>query len=152
MVNPYKSRGRCKSLLRRFFVIVMVLGGAPLLLGDVYRLSASSLEVSPAVGPHTVETATSYKIARDLSAITSLDPTHYYRVPRETILDLLYGSLRDFLADYFVEEGGKRHVLTLKPDLKFASGNPITAQDLAFTIKRAIRLSQLPRDHYVQFD
>lgn len=155
MVNPYKSRGRYKSLFRRFFVIVMVLGGSPLLLGDVYRVlasSSSSSEVSSSVGPHAVETAKSYKIARDLSAITSLDPTHYYRVPREPILDLLYGSLRDFLADYFVEEGGKRHVLTLKPDLKFASGNPITAQDLAFTIKRAIRLSQLPRDHYVQFD
>ena len=46
---------------------------------------------------------------------------------------------------------GKTYTFKLKPDLKFASGNPITAEDVAYSFQRAVKLDKRPAFILTQF-
>ena len=43
-----------------------------------------------------------------------------------------------------VSDDGLTYTFKLKPDLKFASGNPITAEDVAWSFERAVKLNKSP--------
>ncbi|MFK8252907.1 ABC transporter substrate-binding protein [Ancylobacter terrae] len=53
----------------------------------------------------------------------------------------LYGDLAE---SWTVSPDGKTFTFKLKPGLVFASGNPITAEDVAFSIQRAVKLDKSP--------
>ena len=45
------------------------------------------------------------------------------------------GLIADLVEEYEVLEGGKVYVISLKPDLKWHDGYPVTAEDILFTIQ-----------------
>jgi peptide/nickel transport system substrate-binding protein len=60
----------------------------------------------------------------------------------------LYG---DVAKSWTVSTDGKTFSFELKPGLKFASGNPLTAQDVAFSLQRAVLLDKTPAFILTQF-
>ncbi|MFC4626225.1 ABC transporter substrate-binding protein [Daeguia caeni] len=50
-----------------------------------------------------------------------------------------------------VSEDGLTYTFKLKPGIKFASGNPLTAADVAYTFERAVRLDKSPAFILTQF-
>src|SRR3954449_5205053 len=51
------------------------------------------------------------------------------------------GSIAD---SWTVSDDGLTYTFKIKPGLKFASGNPITAKDVAFSFERAVKLDKSP--------
>ena len=60
----------------------------------------------------------------------------------------LYG---DVAKSWTVSTDGKTFSFELKPGLKFASGNPLTAEDVAFSLQRAVLLDKTPAFILTQF-
>ncbi|MBB4019757.1 peptide/nickel transport system substrate-binding protein [Chelatococcus caeni] len=74
----------------------------------------------------------------------------YDRLVRFDVADpsKLYGDLAE---SWTVSEDGKTYTFKLKPGLKFASGNPLTADDVAFSLQRAVKLDLSPAFILTQF-
>lgn len=60
----------------------------------------------------------------------------------------LYG---DVAKSWTVSKDGKTFSFEIKPGLKFASGNPLTADDVAFSLQRAVLLDKTPAFILTQF-
>ena len=89
------------------------------------------------------------------SGFSTLDPGHVYEKYPQLIANACYENLFKFyenngtpqpcLADsYEFSEGGLTLTVTLKDGLNFASGNPITSADVAFSINRTKNLKGNP--------
>jgi peptide/nickel transport system substrate-binding protein len=74
----------------------------------------------------------------------------YDRLVRYDVADpsKLYGDLAQ---SWTISDDGKTYSFTLKPDLRFASGNPITAEDVAFSLQRAVAIDKSPAFILTQF-
>jgi peptide/nickel transport system substrate-binding protein len=57
----------------------------------------------------------------------------------------------DLAASWSVADDGLTYTFKLKPGLKFASGNPITAADVAYSFERAVKLDKSPAFIISQF-
>lgn len=57
----------------------------------------------------------------------------------------------DLAESWTVSDDGLTYTFKLKPGLKFASGNPITAEDVAYSFERAIKLDKSPAFILSQF-
>ena len=57
----------------------------------------------------------------------------------------------DVAESWTVSDDGLTYTFKLKPGLKFASGNPITADDVAWSFERAIKLDKSPAFILTQF-
>jgi peptide/nickel transport system substrate-binding protein len=61
-------------------------------------------------------------------------------------------KIKGDLADsWTVSDDGLTYTFKLKPGLKFASGNPITAEDVAWSFERAVKLDKSPAFILTQF-
>ena len=57
----------------------------------------------------------------------------------------------DLAESWTVSDDGLTYTFKLKPGLKFASGNPITAEDVAYSFERAVKLDKSPAFILTQF-
>ncbi|WP_077960067.1 ABC transporter substrate-binding protein [Ensifer adhaerens] len=57
----------------------------------------------------------------------------------------------DLAESWTVSDDGLTYTFKLKPDLKFASGNPVTAEDVAWSFERAVKLDKSPAFILTQF-
>jgi peptide/nickel transport system substrate-binding protein len=57
----------------------------------------------------------------------------------------------DIAESWTVSDDGLTYTFKLKPGLKFASGNPITAQDVAWSFERVVKLDKSPAFILTQF-
>ncbi len=57
----------------------------------------------------------------------------------------------DLAESWTVSEDGLTYTFKLKPGLKFASGNPITAEDVAWSFERVVKLDKSPAFILTQF-
>jgi peptide/nickel transport system substrate-binding protein len=57
----------------------------------------------------------------------------------------------DIAKSWTVSPDGKTYTFELKDGLKFASGNPLTAEDVAFSLQRAVILDKTPAFILTQF-
>ena len=60
-------------------------------------------------------------------------------------------SIGDLAESWTVSDDGMTYTFKLKPGLKFASGNPITAEDVAYSLERAVKLDKSPAFILTQF-
>ncbi len=93
----------------------------------------------------------------------SLDPAKAFEISGHGMINLLYDTLITFEADNFLHpipalaeswelsDDGKTWTFHLRNDVKFSSGNPLTADDVIFSFIRAIRLQCLPAWKLSQF-
>ncbi len=77
--------------------------------------------------------------ANTYSKLVALDPSDTSKVVGE------------LAASWTVSDDGLTYTFKLKPGLKFASGNPITAADVAFSFERAVKLDKSPAFLLTQF-
>lgn len=95
-------------------------------------------------------------IARNLTAFLSLDPQEAFEIASGDTLNNLYLRLvqhdpLDFskivpgvAESWKAAPDGKQIVFQIRKDLKFQSGNPVTAGDAAFSLQRGILLDKQP--------
>ena len=102
-------------------------------------------------------------IAAAIDDIISLDPGSALEVTSGEILGNTYDRLvrlnkqdpskldPDIAESWKISDDGKTYTFKLKPGLVFASGNPVTAEDVAFSIKRTVVLAKSPAFQLLQF-
>ncbi|MGI2030970.1 ABC transporter substrate-binding protein [Rhizobium panacihumi] len=85
------------------------------------------------------ELSTAEVTANSYSKLVGLDPADTSKV------------VGDLAESWTVSDDGLTYTFKLKPDLKFASGNPLTAEDVAFSFERAVKLDKSPAFLLTQF-
>ncbi|WP_347266361.1 ABC transporter substrate-binding protein [Paracoccus sp. (in: a-proteobacteria)] len=96
-------------------------------------------------------------IAAQIDDIISLDPGQSFEFSGQDVIHNLYDRLVDFdpldlkagikpsLAEAWeVSEDGKTITLTMREGVKFQSGNPVRAEDAAWSLQRAVKLNKSP--------
>lgn len=101
--------------------------------------------------------------AWQIDDIISLDPAEVFEFTASEVLGNSYQPLVGYnvndVSDIFgviaesweVSEDGKTFSFVIKPDLQFASGNPITAADPVYSLQRAVKLDKSPAFILTQF-
>lgn len=103
-------------------------------------------------------------IANRIDDITTLDPAQSFEFAGSDVNRNVYGKLVNFdplnlsagyepdLADSWeVSEDGKSITFTMREGVTFHSGNPVTAQDAEFSLRRVILLNKTPSFILTQF-
>jgi peptide/nickel transport system substrate-binding protein len=95
-------------------------------------------------------------MGKAIEDIVSLDPAESYEVSNAEAIGNLYdrlvesdprtpGALRAGLAERWEVDGeGRVFTFHLRPGARFASGDPVTAADAAFSLERALKLDLAP--------
>ncbi len=83
------------------------------------------------------------------SNIETLDPTQWTDVTSMVPMQEIYDTLVEYnpystrlqpgLASWTVSPDGKTYTFTLKKDIKFSNGDPVTAQDVIYSLNRVTR-------------
>ncbi|WIY24640.1 ABC transporter substrate-binding protein [Parasedimentitalea psychrophila] len=103
-------------------------------------------------------------IANRIDDITTLDPAQSFEFAGSDVLRNIYGRLVNFdpldldagyqadLAEsWTVSEDGRTITFTMRDGVKFHSGNPVRAEDVAFSFKRVVALNKTPSFILTQF-
>ena len=102
-------------------------------------------------------------VASAFDDIISLDPAEAFEISAGELMGNGYDRLlrydvadpsklvADLAKGWKVSEDGKTYSFELKPGLKFASGNAITAEDVVFSLQRAVLLDKTPAFILTQF-
>lgn len=101
--------------------------------------------------------------AWSIDDVISLDPAEVFEFTASEILGNSYQPLVGYdvndVSDIFgviaesweVSADGKTFTFNIRPDMKFASGNPITAADAVYSLTRAVKLDKSPAFILTQF-
>ena len=103
-------------------------------------------------------------IANRIDDITTLDPAQSFEFAGADVIRNIYGKLVNFdpanldagyqpdLAEsWTVSEDGRTITFTMREGVTFQSGNPVRAEDAAFSLKRAVILNKTPSFIITQF-
>ncbi|NKB27761.1 MAG: ABC transporter substrate-binding protein [Rhodobacteraceae bacterium] len=103
-------------------------------------------------------------IANRIDDITTLDPAQSFEFAGSDVIRNVYGKLVNFdplnldagyqpdLAEsWTVSEDGKSITFTMREGVMFHSGNPVTAADAEFSLRRAVILNKTPSFILTQF-
>ena len=102
-------------------------------------------------------------VALAFDDIISLDPAEVFEISAGELMGNAYDRLLrydvndpskllpDLATQWSVSADGKTYSFTLKPGVKFASGNPLTAEDVVFSLHRAVLLDKTPAFILTQF-
>ncbi|GMQ75287.1 MAG: ABC transporter substrate-binding protein [Gammaproteobacteria bacterium] len=117
-------------------------------------------------GVSTVQAETpknTFVMAKDISDIITLDPAEVFELSGGEIIANLYDRLMMFEPEdltklvggvaesWEVSGDGKSITFKIRPGLKFHSGNPVTAEDVAFSLQRVVKLNKTPAFIVTQF-
>jgi len=132
-----------------------------------FRILAAGAAISAimmATGPAwTATPQDTLVIAWAFDDIITLDPAESFELSTGEILGNGYDRLvrldindtskvvNDIAESWTVSDDGLTYTFKIRPDLKFASGNPVTAEDVAFSIQRAVKLDKSPAFILTQF-
>lgn len=95
--------------------------------------------------------------------IITLDPGEAFEISTAELTANTYSKLvnldmndtskvvGELAESWTISDDGLTYTFKLKPDLKFASGNPLTAEDVAFSFERAVKLDKSPAFLLTQF-
>lgn len=102
-------------------------------------------------------------LAMAFDDLISLDPAEAFEISAGELLGNTYDRLLrsdvqdpsqlrpDLALTWAVSADGKTYSFELRPGVKFASGNPLTAEDAAFSLQRAVLLDKTPAFILTQF-
>jgi peptide/nickel transport system substrate-binding protein len=123
-------------------------------------MSALLVAGTPAIAETPADTLV---LAWAIDDIITLDPGEAFEISAGEIMGNSYDRLvrfdindpsklyGDVAESWTVSDDGKTFTFKIKPGLTFASGNPLTAEDVAFSIQRAIKLDKSPAFILTQF-
>ncbi|MFQ5784498.1 MAG: ABC transporter substrate-binding protein [Alphaproteobacteria bacterium] len=125
------------------------------LAGAVFALGAAS---SDAATPKDT-----LVMAKNISDIITLDPAEVFEFTGGELIANIYDRVMMYEAEdltklvggvaesYSVSDDGKTITLKIRPGQKFHSGNPVTADDVAFSLQRVVKLNKTPAFIFTQF-
>ncbi|MBL6933933.1 MAG: ABC transporter substrate-binding protein [Alphaproteobacteria bacterium] len=102
-------------------------------------------------------------MAKRIDDIISLDPAQVFEFTGAEVIANIYDRLVTFdvndasrleggaAQSWKISPDGKTYRFTMRPDMRFASGNPVTADDAAWSLQRVIRLGLSPAFILAQF-
>ena len=102
-------------------------------------------------------------VAFGFDDIITMDPAEAFELSAGEIMGNTYDRLvrldvndpsklvGDVAKSWTVSADGKTYTFELKPGLKFASGNPLTAEEAAYSLQRAVALDKSPAFILTQF-
>jgi peptide/nickel transport system substrate-binding protein len=129
--------------------------------------SAAATAMTLALAVSTPGTAATPKdtlvVAWAIDDIITMDPGEAFEISAGEIMGNAYDRLirydvidpsklvADLAKSWSVSADGKTYSFELRPGMKFASGNPITAEDAVFSLQRAVILDKSPAFILTQF-
>ncbi|HEY7765705.1 MAG TPA: ABC transporter substrate-binding protein, partial [Aestuariivirgaceae bacterium] len=120
-------------------------------------LIAGAMGLGVLAGPATAETPKdTLVIAKQIDDIITLDPAEVFEFSGGEVIANVYDRIMTYEAEdtqtlvpgvaesHTASEDGKTITLKIRSGQKFHSGNPLTAEDVAFSIQRVIILNKTP--------
>src|SRR5258705_8949900 len=123
-------------------------------------IAALAIAAGPALSATPKDTLV---VAWAIDDIISMDPAESFEISAGEIMGNSYDRLLrfditdpsklvpDIAKSWTVSPDGKSYTFELKDGLKFASANPLTAEDVAFSLQRAVILDKTPAFILTQF-
>ena len=148
-------------------VMATTILAAPLLAETL--VASRTIRALSIIGPEDVavvaETpANMLVIANRIDDITTMDPAQSFEFAGSDVNQNIYGKLVNFdpldfdkgyvpdLAEsWVVSKDGMSITFTMREGVKFQSGNPVTAEDAAWSLQRAVLLNKTPAFILTQF-
>ena len=137
---------------------------SPLVAGRWFTGTAAALILGLGALPATAATPKDTLVIADkLDSSITLDPAEVFEGTTAEVMGDIYDRLvrfgdkdpskpvADLAQSWNVSADGKTYAFELKPGLKFASGNPISAEDVVWSLQRAIILDKSPAFILSQF-
>lgn len=102
-------------------------------------------------------------VATNISDVIALDPAEVFEIFGGEVIANVYDRLMMYNPEdintlsggvaesYSVSEDGKTITFKLRSGMKFHSGNPVTAEDVAWSLRRVIKLNKTPSFILTQF-
>ena len=119
-------------------------------------LALTLASVLTASGAQAATPKNTLVMAKDISDLITLDPAEVFELSGGEIIANLYDRLMMFepedlttLAGGVAEsweasDDGKAITFTIRPGMTFHSGNPVTAEDVVFSLRRVVKLKKTP--------
>jgi peptide/nickel transport system substrate-binding protein len=119
-------------------------------------LGAVTFALLGAVGARAATPPDTVVMAKEIDDIVSLDPAEAYELSGAEVIGNTYDRLLDYDAhapgkikpdlaqSWTVDSDGKIFTFVLRENARFATGRPVTAQDAAFSIRRAVIMDKAP--------
>jgi ABC-type oligopeptide transport system substrate-binding subunit len=105
--------------------------------------------VAPSAGAPTAGSQKLIWSVEGVSELPGLDPANPQNAQSVLAINLIFGGLvkldaqlnvvPDGASSWTISDDGKTYTFTIRPNLKFADGTPVTAQDFADSINRALQ-------------
>ncbi len=107
--------------------------------------------------------ASTLVVAGNIDDLISLDPAETFEFTGNEILSNIYDKLMMYEPEdlntlvggiaesWKISDDGKTITFTIRPGLKFHSGNPVTAHDVVFSLRRGVLLQKTPSFILTQF-
>jgi peptide/nickel transport system substrate-binding protein len=104
-----------------------------------------------------------FVMAKDISDLITLDPAEVFEFSGGEIIANIYDRLMMFEPEnlqtlvggvaesWDISDGGKTITFTIRPGMTFQSGNPVTAEDVVYSLRRVVKLSKTPSFIITQF-
>src|SRR5262245_49806541 len=133
---------------------------SPCMNAITWLLAATVLLAGPALAATPKDTVV---MAKQIDDIISLDPAESFEFAGSEVVGNIYerlitydlknvSQLKGELAEsWSVGADGKTYTFKMRKGIKFASGNPVTAQDAAYSLQRAVIMNKTPGFILTQF-
>ena len=112
---------------------------------------------------HAAPPKDTFVMAKDISDLITLDPAEVFELSGGEIIANIYDRLMMYEPEdlttlvggvaesWEVTDGGKTIIFTIRPGQTFHSGNPVSAEDVAFSLQRVVKLGKTPAFIVTQF-
>ena len=119
-------------------------------------LALTLASVLPASGAQAATPKNTLVMAKNISDLITLDPAEVFELSGGEIIANLYDRLMMYEPEdlttlvggvaesWEVSDGGKVITFTVRPGMTFHSGNPVTAEDVVFSLRRVVKLKKTP--------
>ena len=126
-------------------------------------LALACASVALAFGAHAATPKNTLVMAKDIADLITLDPAEVFELTGGEIIANLYDRLMMYEPEdlttlvggvaesWEVSDGGKVITFTIRPGQTFHSGNPVTAEDVVFSLRRVVKLKKTPSFIVTQF-
>jgi peptide/nickel transport system substrate-binding protein len=104
-----------------------------------------------------------FVMAKDIADIITMDPAEVFELTTGEIIANIYDRVMMFepedlqtlaggvVESWEVSNNGKTITFIMRPGLKFHSGNPVRAEDVAWSLQRVVKLNKTPAFIVTQF-
>lgn len=126
-------------------------------------ITATLVALLLTVPAHAAPPKDTFVMAKDISDLITLDPAEVFELSGGEVIANIYDRLMMYEPEdlttlvggvaesWEVTDGGKSIIFSIRPGQTFHSGNPVTAEDVAFSLQRVVKLGKTPAFIVTQF-